>query len=123
MARVEFSRKVRAAIIARAAGRCEKCSAALKPGEGEVDHVLPCALGGEATVANGRLLCRVCHVEKSATDIQRVRKADRQRDKASRAIRPKQKLRGPTFPKPEKHREPRPSLPPRPMFKEAATHD
>jgi 5-methylcytosine-specific restriction enzyme A len=32
--RLEFTRKVRAAIIARAAGKCEACSATLKPGEG-----------------------------------------------------------------------------------------
>src|SRR5690606_19092516 len=68
MSRVEFSRKVKAAIIKRAGGKCEKCNAALKAGEGEVDHILPCALGGEATVANGRLLCRVCHKAKTHTD-------------------------------------------------------
>ena len=47
MARKEFSRKVKAAIIKRAAGRCEACKAALKPGEGDVDHILPDALGGK----------------------------------------------------------------------------
>ena len=87
--RMEFSRKDKAKIITRANGKCEKCSAMLKIGEGEVDHILPCALGGEATMANGRLLCRVCHVEKTADDIRRVRKSDRQRDKASGAVRPK----------------------------------
>jgi len=98
MARLEFSRKVRAAIIARAAGKCEACSATLKTGEGEVDHILPCALGGKPEVSNGWLLCRPCHVEKSAVDIRRTRKADRARDKASGAVRPKQSIRGPGFP-------------------------
>ncbi|MBX8812734.1 HNH endonuclease [Pseudochrobactrum sp. XF203] len=98
--RIEFTRKIKAQIITRANGKCEKCSAILKAGEGEVDHILPCALGGEATVANGRLLCRVCHVEKTADDIRRVRKSDRQRDKASGALRAKSALAGRKQPKP-----------------------
>ncbi len=110
--RMEFSRKIKVQIIARANGKCEKCSAVLKTGEGEVDHILPCALGGEATVANGRLLCRVCHVEKTADDIRRVRKSDRQRDKASGAVRPKSALAGRKRPKPALTK----TLPPRAMF-------
>lgn len=109
MARLEFPRKIRAAIIARAQGKCEACSSALKPGEGEVDHILPCSLGGKGEAANGWLLCRQCHAEKSAADIRRTRKADRQRDKASGAIRPKQSIssRGfPKSPKPERDRLP-----------------
>lgn len=98
--RIEFTRKDKAKIIARANGKCEKCSAILKTGEGEVDHILPCALGGEATVANGRLLCRVCHIEKTAGDIKAIRKSDRQRDKASGAVRPKSALAGQRRPKP-----------------------
>lgn len=98
--RIEFTRNIKAQIITRANGKCEKCSAILKAGEGEVDHILPCALGGEATDANGRLLCRVCHVEKTADDIRRVRKSDRQRDKASGALRAKSALAGRKQPKP-----------------------
>lgn len=81
MSRAEFPRKVRAAVFLRAGGCCEACGAKLKTGEGEVDHVLPCALGGEATEANARLLCRVCHTAKTADDIRSIRKADRVRDK------------------------------------------
>lgn len=122
--RREFPRKIRAQIIARAAGHCEHCKATLKQGEGEVDHILPCALGGEPTVANGRLLCRVCHAEKTADDIRRTRKADRQRDKATRAVRPAGKLKGAGFPKTEKAaaRLPKPPLPHRPMFKKDDKH-
>lgn len=83
--RREFSRKVRAAAFLRANGTCESCSAKLKVGEGEVDHILPCALGGEPMLANARVLCSVCHKAKSADDIKTVRKSDRQRDKASGA--------------------------------------
>ena len=110
--RIEFSRKIKAQIIARANGKCEKCSATLKTGEGEVDHILPCALGGEASVANGRLLCRVCHIEKTAGDIKAIRKSDRQRDKASGAVRPKSALAGQRRPKPVLTK----TLPPRAMF-------
>lgn len=89
MARKEFPRKVKAAAIARAAGHCEKCKAALKVGEGEVDHILPDVLGGEPVLANAQVLCRVCHAEKTASDVRRTRKADRQRDRHSGAIKPK----------------------------------
>jgi len=105
--RLEFSRKVRAAIIARAAGKCEACTAVLRPGEGEVDHILPCSLGGKPDIANGWLLCRLCHVEKSATDIRRTRKADRQRDKATGAVRPKASIPS----RPKEHRPARDRLP------------
>lgn len=102
MARLEFSRKVRKAIIDRAKGKCEACDAPLKPGEGEVDHILPDALGGKPEAANGRLICRVCHKAKTAADIGRIRKADRQRDKATGAVRPAGKIRSPGFAKKER---------------------
>lgn len=108
MARREFSRKVRQAALDRAKGHCEKCKAALKLREGEVDHILPDVLGGEPVLANAQVLCRVCHAEKTASDIRRTRKADRQRDKASGAIRPKQKIASrPAQPK----RSPKPTVP------------
>ncbi|RBO92256.1 HNH endonuclease [Pseudochrobactrum asaccharolyticum] len=110
--RMEFSRKIKAQIITRANGKCKKCSVMLKTGEGEVDHILPCALGGETTVPNGRLLCRVCQVKKTADDIRRVRKFDRQRDKASGAVQAKSALAGRKQPKPA----PTKTLPPRAMF-------
>ena len=116
MSRQEFSRKTRRAIFERAAGKCEACGAALKPGEGEVDHILPASLGGDASVANGRLICRVCHVAKTSADVKGIRKADRQRDKNTPAIRPKQSIRSAGFPRSE--REPRVStaLPPRQLY-------
>ncbi|WP_434733717.1 HNH endonuclease [Rhizobium sp. YTUHZ044] len=119
MSRLEFSRKTKAAIIARAAGKCEACEAALKPGGGEVDHILPCALGGEPTIANGRLICRVCHAGKTANDIRSIRKADRSRDKATGAIAPKQKIPGRGFPISQKAaaRQPKQQLPYRALFK------
>jgi len=123
MARLEFSRKTKAAIINRAAGKCEACKAALKPGEGEVDHILPCELGGEPTIANGRLICRVCHKAKTADDIRRIRKSDRQRDKATGALRATGKIKSPGFARSEKPaRVPKLPLPaPKPLFREERT--
>lgn len=88
MPRIEFSRKVRRQIIERAQGKCEKCGAALKPGEGDADHILPAELGGQATLANGMWLCKPCHKAKTADDVRRIRKADRQRDKHTGAWKP-----------------------------------
>lgn len=112
--RLEFNRKTRATIIARAGGCCEKCSAILKVGEGEVDHILPCELGGEPTVANGRLLCKVCHKEKTAGDVRRIRESDRERDRHTGAIRPAGKLKSAPFPQTAKaeRRDPNKGLPP-----------
>lgn len=120
MSRLEFSRKTKAAIILRADGKCEACSATLKAGEGDVDHVLPDALGGLPTVANGRWICKPCHKEKSADDIRRIRKADRQRDKATGAIKPAGKISSAPFAQSDKaaKRAARPSLPPRQLFRE-----
>jgi 5-methylcytosine-specific restriction protein A len=119
MARKEFTRKIRQAAITRAAGKCEKCSASLKPGEAEVDHILPDVLGGEPVLANAQVLCRVCHAEKTADDIRRTRKGDRQRDKASGAIEPAGKLRGP--PKsPKQTPAGKSPLPPKNLFARSA---
>lgn len=95
MPRRDFPRKVKSAAIARAAGRCEKCSAVLKPREAEVDHILPDVLGGEPVLANAMVLCKVCHTAKTGDDIRRTRKGDRQRDKATGAIKAKSKLAAP----------------------------
>lgn len=124
MPRREFPRKVRRAAIERAAGHCEKCKAVLKPREAEVDHILPSELGGDPVIANAQVLCRVCHKDKTAADIRRIRKGDKQRDKASGAIRPAGNIKGrgfPTSPKAAKRQEKTP-LPPRRLYQEAR-HD
>lgn len=119
MSRREFPRKVRQAALNRANGHCEKCKAVLKRREGEVDHILPDILGGEPVLANAQILCRVCHAEKTADDIRRTRKADRARDKASGAVRPAGKLKGPGFPSSPKPRVERKTLPPRQIYEAA----
>jgi len=81
-----FSRKQRAEIALRAGGCCEKCSARLKVGEGDADHILPVELGGESVIENGQWLCRVCHKGKTANDVRMIRKSDRLRDHHSGAM-------------------------------------
>lgn len=75
--RLEFPGKVRDKAALRAGGRCEKCGGVYtKP---EFDHILPDALGGKPELANCMVLCRQCHKEKTAQDVKRIRKADRER--------------------------------------------
>lgn len=89
MPRREFSRKTRAQAFERAAGCCEGCGAKLKVGEAEYDHVLPCELGGDNGLENCEVICVPCHKEKTADDVKRIRKSDRQRDSLSGAKKPK----------------------------------
>lgn len=106
----------------RANGHCEKCKAVLKVGEGEVDHILPDVLGGKPVLANAQVLCRVCHAQKTADDIRRTRRADRQRDKHSGAMRSRSKLTGPGFQYPRKKplidKSALPQLPPPPLARQ-----
>jgi 5-methylcytosine-specific restriction protein A len=118
VARKEFPRKVKAAIIARANGKCEACGAALKPGEAEVDHILPDALGGKPEAVNGMCMCRTCHRAKTMVDVGSIRKADRARDKATGAIRPKGRIPSP----PKAERTGKAPLARRPMFWPIAGH-
>ncbi|MFC4319522.1 HNH endonuclease [Rhizobium alvei] len=99
MKRVEFSRKIRALSFAKCKGYCEACRAKLKPCEAEYDHITPLALGGDSSLDNCQVICKVCHKSKSADDVRRIRKADRQRDKNSGAIRPKGEIKSAGFAK------------------------
>ena len=115
--RKEFPRKVKAAALLRAKDACEACGAPIKPPKLHYDHVLPCALGGEPTLANCQVLCVPCHVEKTGDDVRRVRKADRMRDRHTGALTSKAKLQSRGFtPAPPQQRAREPlgkSLPPR----------
>ena len=82
--RREFTRKTRAQAFERCGGCCEECGAKLKVGEGEYDHRIPCAMGGEATLDNCQVLCRVCHRApgaKTAQDVANISKAKRREHK------------------------------------------
>jgi hypothetical protein len=100
MARREFPRKVRAAIIARATNArnqitCEGCGLILDGKPFEVDHTVPEGLivnnAPPLTADDGKLLGKACCHRggpdgKTARDIRAIRKSDRQRDKASGAM-------------------------------------
>lgn len=111
--RLEFGEKVKKAAITRADGKCEKCAMPLKAGEGEIDHVLPCGLGGKNELPNAMVLCRVCHAEKTATDVRRMRKADRAGWK-HKGAKKRTALSQPKAPKPPLTK----SLPPKPLYQE-----
>ena len=118
MARKEFTTAIKRAAFERSKGVCELCGMPFAGKTPEYDHRLPDALGGLPTLANCMAICAPCHKTKTATeDVPRIRKADRQRNGAIGARRPKQPLKsGATLRGPERKHESRPSLPPREMF-------
>lgn len=122
----EFSKKVRIEAFKRCAGKCEKCAAVLKVGEGEYDHVIPLALTGESTLANCQVLCQPCHRApgaKTADDVKNIAKAKRREAKHTGVVKPAGDIQGRGFAQSEKSskRATRPSLPPRQLFREATS--
>jgi len=101
-----FTRKQRAEMALRAKGCCQLCGMRLKAGEGDADHILPVELGGESDLANGQWICKPCHKAKTAKDVGMMRKAERQRDRHSGAIRPAGNIKSAGFPprQPQKNR-------------------
>ncbi len=78
--RREFPQKVQAEAFKRASGKCEGsgCGARLSVGRFHYDHDLPDNLGGEPTLENCKVLCIVCHKEKTKTlDMPRIAKGRR----------------------------------------------
>lgn len=105
--RREFPRKVRAAIVARAMNAdgqiaCEGCGLILGRKKWQIDHTLAEALvldkSRPLTADDGKLLGQeCCHGPKTADDIRRVRKADRQRDRDTGASAKPARLRSAGF--------------------------
>lgn len=80
--RREFPAKVRVAAYERCGGKCEACSAPLRPGRFAYDHVLPDGLGGAPVIENCAVLCDACHSAKTTgQDVPRIAKAKRVRAK------------------------------------------
>lgn len=79
MNRREFSKRVKLDAWHRSAGNCEICTVKIFGGNGpHYDHILPDALGGDATLENCQVLCKTCHGGKTARDdIPRISKARR----------------------------------------------
>lgn len=80
-ARKKLSPTARARVFLDHDGRCNICTRRIAPGEAwDVDHELPLALGGADDASNWRPAHTSCHRGKggkTASDIGRIRKADR----------------------------------------------
>ena len=80
MARREFPKAVKVAAVKRATrdGKlfCEGCNG-LVTGRFEIDHIRADGLLGEPTLENARVLCSICHKEKTASDVAVITKAKR----------------------------------------------
>lgn len=130
MSRTEFTRATKRAALDRSGLKCEasgtrygfeegkRCNCSLSLGV-QFDHAVPDALGGDNSLENALAICVQCHKFKTRNDIKQIRKSDRQRDKASGVLRPKQSIRSAGFPKSEKsaRRVEKASLPARPLYR------
>ncbi|MGW3930140.1 HNH endonuclease [Streptomyces microflavus] len=50
------------------AGTCARCGGTFLPSQVDIDHIKPLALGGEDVATNVQVLCKRCHVIKTAMD-------------------------------------------------------
>lgn len=91
--RREFPKQVKAEAAKRANGRCEACSCRIGYGQFHYDHDLPDAMGGEPTIENCRVLCRVCHnLKTTKRDVPIIAKSNRQRNNSLGIRSPKAKI-------------------------------
>ena len=83
MARKEFPKSVKVAVVKRAtrdgAVYCEECQGLAKTFD--IDHVNADGLTGEPVLENARLLCKACHAEKTKGDVTVIAKAKRREAK------------------------------------------
>lgn len=78
--RRSLSRTLRARVFDAANGLCHICGGKITASDAwDVEHRLPLALGGADDETNMSPAHKVCHRAKSADDIGRIRKADRQK--------------------------------------------
>lgn len=74
--RAEFPSSVKKEAFKRAEGKCEKCGANVSSGA-EYDHIIPAVLGGGVGIENCQVLCKQCHIEKTAADRKAIAKVKR----------------------------------------------
>ncbi len=121
MARTEFSRKTRRLAWERANGMCEgmiddhwhsgglwldggkaiwyppgmlqkRCNFPIDLGLFHYDHIVPDWTGGDNTLANCAVLCRLCHAKKTAEDVGAIAKVKRIRDRRSKSLTSKRPM-------------------------------
>ncbi|MFE0699423.1 HNH endonuclease [Streptomyces sp. NPDC058872] len=59
---------LRKAVRKAVAGTCAMCGVTYLPSQVDIDHIKPLALGGEDVAGNVQVLCKRCHVVKTAMD-------------------------------------------------------
>ena len=103
MARSEFPRSVRVAVVKRATKDnvifCESCGALAK--KFQVDHVIADAHGGKPVIENAMLICQPCFDVKNPKDTTIAAKIKRQEADHLRVKRPT-KAKSPAPPKRER---------------------
>jgi hypothetical protein len=121
MARKEFSKAVKVAVIKRATvdGQvyCEECGSLTK-GRFDIDHIRPDGLLGEPVIENAKLLCKPCHDEKTKADVANIAQAKR-REALHLGVRKKPSFVSRGFAKFTKAPKQQLNLPPRkPMYRD-----
>jgi 5-methylcytosine-specific restriction endonuclease McrA len=90
MKRREFGDRVRMDAYARSGGKCENCGYLLKPGGFVYNHTIPDYLGGEPSLQNCEVLCRVCDLARTfGSDIPKIAKTRRIRKREAGIRRPR----------------------------------
>jgi 5-methylcytosine-specific restriction enzyme A len=76
--RSEFDKKTRELAWNRCGGKCEICTQAFNGRRPDYHHLIPCALGGDNSLGNCRVICVKCHREiTEMEDRPRITKAKR----------------------------------------------
>jgi hypothetical protein len=76
--REEFPAKIKEQAWEKSNGVCQNCSCELRVSYTHYDHIIPCGLGGGSILDNCQVLCRSCHMAKTASqDIPIIAKSKR----------------------------------------------
>lgn len=117
--RLQFAEFKCEGIVTRDDGTKTRCNATLVSGRVNFDHDNPDGLTGKPTFENARALCKLCHAEKTKTDISDIAKAKRREAAHIGASHTKQKIpTGPSSLSTKAKNEPKERLAPRKMFED-----
>jgi 5-methylcytosine-specific restriction endonuclease McrA len=108
----------RLAMFEKHGGKCCVCGNLIRSGAAWIDeHITPLGLGGSNDDSNRGPAHVTCAGIKTEADMERINKAKAQKKAALGIKAPTKKIESAPFPKSEKVRVKRESLPPRPMFR------